>query len=274
MTQSSTACVTHCSPNSMVCSASLPLRWISTKTLCGIISEASHRIGLHTKRRPRRLSQQLRYGLALRIRSRTARLSTGFGRVLFSPAPSGEYVTIFLNSTLLCFELRRLIRSCNPLRSGRSMQLNASLCMAKAHQTSCWSHTMIRTNAIGDREVHPTRATPSVVKGPALCPSSSRTRGAAQRAYTAPTACQLRVEPPSPHPRSPAATPRSFKVHASFVRRRVNPSNSMCKLNLSCCSYGTCSLSARFACLKGWSLSDSRRMASALYVICMDAACW
>jgi hypothetical protein len=48
LTQSPTVRVTLCSPNSMVCSASLPLRWISTETLCGIISEASHRVKLET----------------------------------------------------------------------------------------------------------------------------------------------------------------------------------------------------------------------------------
>ena len=69
------------------------------------------------------------------------------------------------------------------------MQLNASLLAAKAHQTSGRSYTVLKGKAIGSGKVRHTQITPSVVKGPALCPSFQEPEGRPSLHIQRRTAC-------------------------------------------------------------------------------------
>jgi hypothetical protein len=126
------------------------------------------------------------------------------------------------------------------------MQLNASFCIAKAHQTLVLvphSHQRKRHRRWGSApgSDYTERGKGSSIVPLVLVEPEGRPSVHTQRQ----TVCQLRVEPPSSHHRAPAATPMIFTHASSFVQQSVNQANAMRKLNLSCCSYRTLSLSAR-----------------------------
>lgn len=241
LTQSPIVCVTHCAPDSMVCSALLPLCWISTGALCGIISEASHRVELHSRPRVEAVTT-----FTVGTDSANSHSHSMAFETLSAYSLAGSFRSTCDDRTLI-----RVTAPCAPAPLPQSVtfwQKHASKCLNLHGQGSpdllLVLHDQLRKRHRRWRSApHPSYSKRG--KGSGIVPlllgeAEGRLNVHTQRQ----TACQLRVEPPRSHPRPPAATPRIFSVHASFVQRRVNQANLVCTLNISCCSYRMFGLSA------------------------------
>lgn len=242
LTQSPIVRVTHCAPDSMVCSALLPLCWISTGALCGIISEASHLVELHSRPRVEAVTT-----FTVGTDSANSHSHSMAFETLSAFSLAGSFRSTCDDRTLI-----RVTAPCAPAPLPQSVtfwQKHASKCLNLHGQGS---PDLLLVSHGHQKQRHrrwegaPESDYTERGKGSSIAPlflGEPEGRPSVHTQHR--TTCRLRDESPSLHPRRPAATSEIFNVHASFVQRRVNQADSMCKLNLSCVSYCIFSLSAR-----------------------------